>query len=639
MHYNLNFLIASLVFLSLILYHFVNRRKLADPSSRIFQLFLVLGITDIAFDLGTTLLISAKKPELANITSLMLTFFYLMQALIPYALFLYSRSLYSSQAKQESVIPIIPSLPAFFMAVMILFNYWSGIFFFIDQYGNYIQGPFYLYMYYYAGFYVIIILISSLWNYRRLGSKKFSIICEFLLIMATCVTIQAIWHEILTTGLGLGLGIMVLYLTINNPSDYTDPLTEDYNIKGFLGYLQELYRQKTSFHIIALNIQNIKQINMLFGIHFGDAFLFEISKMLHEILNTPYVFRISSKRFVLLTYSFHEYERVRNEVQNLFHSSISLNGEQIQLSAIICGILNAEKSQNSDALLAYMDYLASLSPSSTETILIQNDEKTMKNFQYTKEIEHFLRTAIDENLFEVFYQPVFSLEQGDYVALEALSRLRHPTFGSVPPDVFISIAERSGQIAQIGMLQLRRICVFVKEHPELMSKIHHININLSPAELLRDGYSRQIIETIQEYALPFSFFQIEITETVATEYNDSLYQLTEDFKQYGIRLSLDDFGSGYANLNAVLRLPFSCIKLDRSLLNGILEDTNAKMFYKNIVTALKSMGYNVISEGVEHKKEVELLQTLGVDMIQGYYFSRPLPPDELLKLLGTNETQ
>ena len=102
---------------------------------------------------------------------------------------------------------------------------------------------------------------------------------------------------------------------------------------------------------------------------------------------------------------------------------------------------------------------------------------------------------------------------------------------------------------------------------------------------------------------------------------------------------MDDFGSGYANLNAVLRLPFSCIKLDRSLLNGILEDTNAKMFYKNIVTALKSMGYNVISEGVEHKKEVELLQTLGVDMIQGYYFSRPLPPDELLKLLGTNETQ
>ena len=169
-----------------------------------------------------------------------------------------------------------------------------------------------------------------------------------------------------------------------------------------------------------------------------------------------------------------------------------------------------------------------------------------------------------------------------------------------------------------------------------MDCIQHINFNLSPADLLRNDFSRQITGIIREFSLPFSFFQMEITETVATEYSDQLYHLTEEFKACGIRLSLDDFGSGYANLNTVLRLPFSCIKLDRSLLNGILEDKNTELFYKNIVASLKVMDYDVISEGVEHKKEVELLKSLGVNMIQGYYFSKPLPPEELLKLLGLN---
>lgn len=124
---------------------------------------------------------------------------------------------------------------------------------------------------------------------------------------------------------------------------------------------------------------------------------------------------------------------------------------------------------------------------------------------------------------------------------------------------------------------------------------------------------------------------------MATEYSDILYRLADELNEYGIRLSLDDFGSGYANLNTVLRLPFSCIKLDRSLLNGISEDKRTELFYQNIVAALISMGYDVISEGVEDKKEIGLLKELGVDMIQGYYYSKPLPPEELLRLLYDSE--
>ena len=638
MGYNLDFLISALVFLMLILFHFINRKRPEDSNSRIFSLFILLGITDITFDIITTILISYRKPELSVLTFITLTFFYFLQILVPYALFLYSRTLYTASPQRKNTITLILSVPAFFMAAMVLYNCWSGIFFSIDIHGNYIKGVFYLGMYCYAGLYGIIILICSLCNYQRLGSKKFMIICEFLVIMGICVAIQGVRNDILTTGLGLGLGIAVLYLTINNPSGFTDYLTGDFNIQSFLNWLHELFRRRKNFHIISVNIRNLEQINMLYGIRTGDHFLCIVSSKLHDILCTPYIFRVSSKRFVLLTYSLREYERVRDEVRSYFNSSISLNGEQIQLNAIICGIVNAQKLKDNDTLLSYIDYLSLLAPASTDTILIQNDENTMNSFQYNKEIERFLLTAIADDLFEIQYQPVFSMKKPGIVSLEALSRLHHPTLGSVPPDIFIAIAERNGLIAQIGLLQFRRICTFVKEHPELQSKIDHINVNLSPAELLRDGYSQKIISIIREYSIPFSFFQLEITETVATEYSDRLYQLTEDFNRHGISLNLDDFGSGYANLNTVLKLPFSCIKLDKSLLNGILDDVKTEKFYKSIVTALKSLGYDIISEGVECIEEVDLLESFGIDMMQGYYFSKPVSADKLLNLLGIDNT-
>ena len=156
-------------------------------------------------------------------------------------------------------------------------------------------------------------------------------------------------------------------------------------------------------------------------------------------------------------------------------------------------------------------------------------------------------------------------------------------------------------------------------------------MNLSPLELLKPGQGHALIELIREYELPYSFFQFEITETVASEYSEHLREAVAEFLEVGIGLCLDDFGSGYANLNAVLKLPFSSIKLDRSLLVGICEEKQISVFYHSIVALFQNMGYQVIAEGVEKESEVELLRTWGVDMIQGYYFSKPVNGKEIIE--------
>ena len=186
---------------------------------------------------------------------------------------------------------------------------------------------------------------------------------------------------------------------------------------------------------------------------------------------------------------------------------------------------------------------------------------------------------------------------------------------------------------------MHRICAFLKEHPELMEQIQGVKVNLSPMELLKKGHIQQLVDTIRDSGLPPSFFSFEITETVATDYSETLWKTIDLFTSAGIGLCLDDFGSGYANLNSVLKLPFSVIKMDRSLLSGICTDEKSAALYRNTVSVLQNMGFTVVAEGVENPAELELLSDWGVDMIQGFYFSPPVSCGKLLELLvpGTED--
>ena len=149
-------------------------------------------------------------------------------------------------------------------------------------------------------------------------------------------------------------------------------------------------------------------------------------------------------------------------------------------------------------------------------------------------------------------------------------------------------------------------------------------------------FPRFVNITVFLNVLKCSYFQFEITETVATEYCEELYQAVKEFTEAGIGLCLDDFGSGYANINTVLKLPFSSIKLDRSMLMGICEEEQIAAFYHSIVSVLKNLGYSVVAEGVEREEEMELMHQWGVDMIQGYYFSPPVPENVILDRLQEN---
>ena len=637
MAYNVDFLLAALFFLLIILRHFMEQRALNTKSSKAFLAFLLLGIANIVLDLLCTVFITLAKPGLAWINECCLTVLYLLQVLVPVSLMNYIRTFYEPERQLPHWRRLCRAAPVLVMGMLILCNHWHGLFFRIDGSGAYIRGPYYLSMYLFAGAYILAVTVISHLKAEQLGWKKVRAIHELLLVVSICVALQFVYHDILLTGFGIAISISILFFTINNPYQYTDSLTGLFDMNYFREQTGYFLMRKKSFHVLEVDLCQLKRINRILGTDVGNQALFQAAQMLRQVGKNIRVFRSSGKRFLLICPTISEYEAAMKKIQAMFLQPMEIGGSSVFSPVVICGVMHAEQMDSCEFLVSYLDYLSSMIPATTRTVLIQGDQETLRGFRYTQEIEHFLQTALEEDLFEVYFQPVYSTTKGRYVSAEALSRLRHPTLGPVSPDIFIGLAEKNDQIARLSLLQMRRICGFLKEHPELMEQLQNVKINLSPLEVLKRGHIQQLVDTILDSGIPASFFSFEITETVASDYSENLRKAVDLFTSVGIGLCMDDFGSGYANLNSVLKLPFSVIKMDRSLLAGICTDEKAAALYRNIVAVLRNMDFMVVAEGVETSAELKLLSDWGVEMIQGFYFSPPLSRDGLLKLLQTKQ--
>ena len=631
MNYNINFQIAALIIVVLLLHHFLTQKKLHNTDTKIFTYVLILSSLYILLDLIGTLTIMAYNPEYENTGIVILTVIYLVDIMIPYILYCSAIVSWGKGKKIGRVSAACTGITAVMLFLM-LGNIKNGWFFYFDQNSGYHNRTGYVFLYIYALAYVILVMYQTLQNREDYNIQKMGIVGEFVVIEGVCMGVELYTQNILLSGFGLALGLVFIYLTMNNPGDYIDSTTGVFDKQYFDNWIQEKLDKRSEFHLIAVEVFMLKQINKVYGSSVGDQLLIQVARELQNITGSVQVFRTTGNCFLVITDSLTKYEKDRQQIEEYFKEDFVVNGEKIHFPAIICGIINGEKMEQEDVLLAYIEYLVSLVKHTDETVLIQSDDRILEGFRYEKEVEHFLKAAVDKDLFEVYYQPVYWIKEERYITLEALSRLKHPNMGMIPPDVFIGIAERQGLIAQIGLLQFRRVCRFIKENEHMMDSIRNVKFNLSPSELLKPGHSQVLIDIIKEFDLSPRYFQFEITETVATEYSESFCKAVEDFSNAGIGLCLDDFGSGYANLNAVLKLPFDVVKMDRSLLTGITCDEQAAVFYRSIVMVMQNMGYMIVAEGAETEAEVNLLREWGVDMVQGYYFSRPLPEKELLKL-------
>ena len=250
--------------------------------------------------------------------------------------------------------------------------------------------------------------------------------------------------------------------------------------------------------------------------------------------------------------------------------------------------------------------------------------------QREKDIEAALKKALEQHRVEVFFQPIYSTGADRVVGAEALARLNDDNMGYIPPNEFIRVAERNGDITELGRQIFDRVCRFVNNEKVVNQGIEFINVNLSPAQCLDDDLAADLSGIAFKHGVPMNMFDFEITESFIDDHQAIVNQMTR-LQASGAELSLDDFGTGTSNIAQLLKLPIHVVKLDMSVVHSYFKGESKLL--PDLIQMFRNSNMKIVVEGVETVDMKTQLAEMGCDYEQGYFFSKPVPPSAFLAYL------
>ena len=636
MNWNDYFLWAALILLFEIFYHFFRQRTLWDKNSKIFMTLVGLGMLYSLSGIGLTHLQMTPQEEHNQIIKLFAALNYLINTALPFHLLRFALTLCDDYEKYEKQIVAVGSAVWLLGAVFIIANIPLGFISYAKD-GLLWSGPLFEV---YGSFLLIYFLVDFclVLKFRKLlGQEATKALLEVHTLIVIGLFFQYFIHIQLFWGFALSVAILTIYILLKSPHTYIDEDTHIYNVNYFHMWMRDR-KKHWNGSLLVIDFYNLESIGFIYMGHTKEKIIAKIAEHLCKFREKSPIFRVAPSRFVFCTQSSQELAGLIQKIEGWLEQGVYIDQKYIKCRALLTEV-QMNHIENIKELKAYTDFLVHYGLKRSDTAVLYDSAELKMRVDYNMEIEHFLHTAIEQDLFQVCYQPIYSAEHKKYVSLEALSRLNHPKLGWVSPELFIQIAEKHGWATKITQLQLAKICRFIKDNAEDLRNIRQIKINLSPSELLETGYCEKLLTIIRQNSIPFSKIQFEVTETTATQYTQETFSFIRELQKVGIGLCLDDFGSGYANLNTVLSLPYSTIKMDRSLLQGICESPKKADFYKDLFSIIKKQGFSIIAEGVETEQEAALLLEWNVDLFQGYYFSRPVPDTEIISLLRKEAKQ
>lgn len=395
--------------------------------------------------------------------------------------------------------------------------------------------------------------------------------------------------------------------------------------------------------LLFIDIDNFKYINDTLGHMTGDELVAGIGKRFTELMSSDRsVYRISGDEFVILLHQYESIEEVysfADKVVHCFTAPFILSGSRLYVSASIGISLFPEHGNDADKLLkcADMAMYKAKTTSRGKYVLYSQDMDRQLSERLT--IENQLRSALDKNEFELYYQPQIDISTGKVRVMEALLRWRNDLLGFVPPLRFIEIAEETHLIAPIGNWVLENSCRFLKELHSMGYTDLRVSVNVSVIQLMQQDFTERIMDILAQTGLSPSCLELEVTESVFIDSFEDIRTKIEYLMSQGITIALDDFGKGYSSLNYLTQMPISVLKIDKSFIDNV-DITNAdKSLTSMMIVIGRKLGLTVVAEGVETEKQLGFLKMFKCDRVQGYYFSKPLPRNDLIEFLRSRQQQ
>lgn len=395
-----------------------------------------------------------------------------------------------------------------------------------------------------------------------------------------------------------------------------------------------LYTSAERIAFIQFDIQKFKIVNDLYGEKFGDEVLDFIERQLEKCCNERQFFiNLRSDVFMVVT----EYKNERELqafIRELDSQTRLFKSVKLQMSF---GVYTVE---DREMELRQMEDRAAMARKAAKKNILRNilfyREQFKESLYNRKFIEENMQAAISERQFCIYLQPKYSITKNEIIGAEALVRWLHPERGMIFPDQFIPVIEENGFIKRLDYYIWEEACRFIKRCEAAGINNCPVSVNVSRIHLRDNECIGILSDMIKDYSIQKKLLELEITET-ADDQQISMKAL--QLKEEGFTLLMDDFGSGYSSLNILLETPFDVIKLDRKFMINMMLSGKGRLILEQVITMADKLQLEVLAEGVETKEQVELLQNIGCDQVQGYYYAKPMPEDEFYNLLLNKEKE
>ncbi len=467
-------------------------------------------------------------------------------------------------------------------------------------------------------------------NHREISKQVKEGAYWWVFLWVFVAIIEILYKDVYLIGFTAALALLVLYLQLENPERFLDSNTGFFNLNALRLYLKQTEEMKKSIAALYINyeqlgfqgaverdirlevinyLDKLKKVRLFKAMDEGAIITFEDVSDLHKSIE------LLVKRFDG-TWGKHKDVILRLKIVYL-EDSLLLK-KPIDMKRLFLYVANDKRIY-------------------TDREYIEVNSGMIEAYYKEENMENIIQESLEKNLVEVFYQPIYATESKQFEAAEALIRIRKEDGGLIMPGEFIEVAEKYGSIKELGDRVFEKVCAFIEKQDMEALGLHYIEINLSAVQCAYKNLAKEFIEIMQQYHVKPEYINLEITESASLVSDTVFWENIIRLKNYGVTFSIDDFGTGESNLNYVATMPVKIVKFDKGMVNAYFVDDKVKYVMDAAMTMIRGMQLEIVSEGVEKKEQLEAMEELGIQYIQGYYFSKPLEQDSFVDFVKSNQ--
>ncbi|MCR4790960.1 MAG: bifunctional diguanylate cyclase/phosphodiesterase [Treponemataceae bacterium] len=570
--------------------------------------------------------------------------------------------------KERNLSPLEIIIMTFFALISLICVLCGKLTFYSNENGMYAGGS----MIYSA--YILNLAYFTFIAIKVMLAKKSSIIYSrriiifiALLIMGIISGFQYFLKTITLTTLGFTITILLLYLSLEDPAELEDSYTGAYNSKAFRLVLHDKTNRRRGFFIINIDIENFEEIEKNYGAELDEHFMKRFVKRLEDKYKRR-VYRINQHSFsIIVDNAYRDFDDRKPESKKIGQKKYSAGPMNEKSVMNFIAELNRflEKKWEMDKkiinfhghidLISYpkdvngtkniselISIIEDCHEFSTDTGFVRRmNRESWETFNRQKKIVALVTDAIKSEKIEMFFQPIYNIKKGKFTNAEALVRLSETKdLGYISPEEFIPLAEKNGLIEELSNHIFSKVFKFISDEKLMDRGVEFIEVNLSALQSVQSNLPDFVLNLLNEHKIPSSMINLEITESMALEAGFMLEKNMSSLKRIGCTFSMDDFGTGYSNLSQMAKIEYELVKLDKSLLWPCFDSNlteaerkSSKIVLENMVNMILKLNRKIVVEGVETEEQFNYMKALGVNFIQGYYFSKPLSMSEYLAFL------